>query len=276
MPNLMRNAIHVFRSILLVLVSASATGAEKEASYVLKPNDGIRVAVYEEPDLSVAVHILKTGQVSLPLIGSVQVAGLSVAAAAEKIRELYAADYLVDPKVTLGVEEYAAEFISVLGAVSKPGQLAVPESGHLDLASAIAAAGGLAPNADANGVRLVRASGTTSAFSMDAIGGASGRIQLAAGDRILVSESAFVGKTVTILGPVGRPGPLPFPINGKLDLVAAIAQAGGLTELANPKKLTINRKGSVIAVDYKEISQRGDRPFPLYPGDVITVAERLF
>ena len=263
--------------VLFVLASVAAFGAEKEdATYTLRPNDTIRLAVYEEADLSVQVRILKTGQASFPLIGSVEVGGLSVVAAATKIRELYAKDYLVDPKLTLTVDEYATEFISVIGAVKIPGQIPMPVSGRLDLASAMATAGGLAENADANGIQLVRASGTTSNFSMSSISGVSGRIQLEAGDRLIVNQSAFVGKTMTVLGQVGKPGPIAFPLNGRLDLVNAIAMAGGLTELANPKKVTISRKGNVTTVDFKAISQRGDRPFLLQPDDVVTVAERLF
>ena len=255
----------------------AALGASKEdEGYVLRPNDTISLAVYQEPDLSVAVRILKTGEASFPLIGSVKVGGLTVAAAAAKIRELYASDYLVDPKLSLTVNEYATEFISVIGAVKNPGQFPIPVSGHLDLASAMATAGGLAENADPNGIQLVRAAGATSSFSIDSIQGASGRVQLATGDRIIVNQSAFVGKTVTVLGQVGKPGPVAFPLKGKLDLVNAIAFAGGLTELSNPKKVTINRKGTVTVVDFKVISQRGDRPFLLQPDDVVTVAERIF
>lgn len=266
-----------FRLTLFLVISVAARGAGSEdASYVLRPNDTISLAVYQELDLSVTVRILKSGEASFPLIGSVQVGGLSVAAAAAKIRDLYAKDYLVDPKLNLSVDEYATEFISVIGAVKVPGQIPMPVSGHLDLAAAMATAGGLAENADANSIQLVRATGATSTFSMDAIVGASGRTQLAAGDRIIVNQSAFVGKTVTVLGQVGKPGPVPFPLKGKLDLVNAIAMAGGLTELANPKKVTINRRGTVTLIDFKVISQRGDRPYLLEPEDVITVAERLF
>lgn len=263
--------------LLLALLSVAAPQAgAQDATYTLRPNDTIRLAVYEEADLSVQVRILKTGQASFPLIGSVEVGGLSVAAAADKIRGLYAKDYLVDPKLTLTVDEYATEFISVIGEVKNPGQIPMPVSGRLDLASAMATAGGITETADPNGIQLVRASGSTANYSMAAISGAAGRIQLASGDRIIVNQSGYVGKTVTVLGQVGKPGPLPFPINGRLDLVNAVALAGGLTELANPKKVTINRKGSVTIVDFKTISQRGDRPFLLQPDDVVTVAERLF
>ena len=269
-----------FQRLLLCSLLASgfvrAAAEAVDSTYILRPNDVIRMAVYEEPDLSVQVRILKTGQASFPLIGSVEVGGVTVASAAAAIRDLYAKDYLVDPKLTLTVDEYATEYISVIGAVKIPGQIPMPVSGNLDLASAMATAGGLTENADSSGISLVRASGTTATFSMESIQGSAGRVKLAPGDRVIVNQSAFVGKTVSVLGQVGKPGPVPFPINGRLDLVNAIAMAGGLTELANPKKVSINRKGTVTLVDFREVSQRGDRPFLLRPDDVITVAERLF
>ncbi len=267
------------RIVLCALVGCLHAHAEEDQdnTYILRANDIIRLDVYEEPDLSGAVRILKTGQASFPLIGSLEISGLSVNAASEKIRALYAKDYLVDPKITLTVHEYATDFISVIGAVRNAGQIPLPVSGHLDLAAAMATVGGLAETADANSILLVRASGATSTFSMSSIvSGANGRIKLQAGDRIIVNQSAYVGKSVTILGRVGRQGPIPFPVNGRLDLVTAIAYAGGLTDLANPRKITINRKGSVIELDYREISQRGDKPFLLHPDDIVNVPERLF
>lgn len=264
--------------MLVLVFGVHALGAEpaEEASYILRPNDTISLSVYGEPDLSSKISILKTGQASFPLIGSVKIGGLTVAAAAEIIRALYAKDYLVEPKLNLTVDQYATDFISVIGAVNLPGQVPIPLSGHLDLASAIATVRGLAENADPNAIQLVRASGATSTYSLDAISGTAGRVKLGDGDRIIVKESPFVGKTVTVLGQVRKPGPLIFPFKGKLDLVNAVALAGGLTELANPKKLSLNRKGKVIIIDFKALSQAGDRPFLLEPDDVVTVAERLF
>lgn len=268
----------LLKRVLLVtlLLSAWVRGEAEDGTYILRPNDTISLAVYEEPELSVQVRILKTGQASFPLIGSVEVGGMGVAAAAEKIRELYAKDYLVAPKLTLTVDEYATEFISVIGAVKSPGQFPIPVSGNLDLGSAVASAGGLAPDADANGIQLLRASGTSSTYSMSAIEGGSGRVKLGPGDRVIVNQSAYLNKTVTVLGQVAKPGALQFPLDGKLDLVNAVAMAGGLTELADAKKVSINRKGKVTTLDFKAISQRGDRPYPLQPDDVVTVGERWF
>jgi polysaccharide biosynthesis/export protein len=255
-------------------VTTDAQGSD--TTYVIRANDAIRLAVYEEPDLSVQVRVLKTGQASFPLIGSVEVAGLSVAAAAAKIRDLYARDYLVDPKLTLTVDDYATEFISVIGSVKQPGQIQIPASGNIDLGSAIATAGGLLETADPNAVQVVRAGGSTRSFTLSAIQGAAGRTALAAGDRVIVNESRFVNKFVTILGPVAKPGAIPFPLDGRLDLVTAVAIAGGFTDLANTKKVSINRGGQVTLVNFREVARRGNRSFLLQPGDVITVAERLF
>jgi polysaccharide export outer membrane protein len=248
-----------------------------DPAYILRPNDSISLTIYQEPDLSGSVRLLRTGQASFPLIGLVSLSGLSVSQATKKIHDLYAEKYLVDPKVTLAVDGYATEFVSVLGAVRSPGQVAIPVSGNLDLATAMASAGGLAADADKASVQLTRVSGGTATYNMDSIeSGASGRVQLNSGDRIIVNKSTFIGKSVTVLGAVGKPGPLPFPLDGNLDLVGVIAFAGGMTEMANPRKVTINRKGTILKVDFKDISQRGDRQFKIFPDDVITVAERIF
>lgn len=249
----------------------------QDSTYVLRPNDVIQLDVYGEPDLSGSVRILKTGHASFPLIGSIEISGLSIATASKKIHDLYGKDYLVDPKLTLTVQEYTTDYISVIGAVTSPGQIPIPVAGNLDLATAMATAGGLAANADENRILLVKASGASTTYSMNSIiEGNSGRVVLEAGDRIIVNQSAFVGKSVTMLGQVARQGPMAFPVSGKLDLVAAIAMAGGLTDLANERKVTVNRKGKITELDYREISQRGDRPFMLQPDDIVTVAERRF
>jgi polysaccharide biosynthesis/export protein len=268
--------IMVISAMCVSLPSFADNLVNSDSSYILRSNDVVRLSVYEEPDLSVQVRILKTGQASFPLIGSVDIGGQSVTTAVEKIRLLYAKDYLIDPKITLMVDDYAVEYVSVIGAVKASGQIPVPVSGVIDLASAIASAGGILENADADNIQLIRSSGAVLTYSMRQIQGSSGATRLVAGDRIIVNQSAFIGKTCAVLGQVGKPGPVVFPVDGKLDLINAIALAGGMTQLSNPKKVSINSKGVVKEVNFTEISQRGDRPYYLQPDDVITVAERLF
>ncbi|MDP6208512.1 MAG: polysaccharide biosynthesis/export family protein, partial [Roseibacillus sp.] len=79
-------------------------GADKK-SYVFKAGDGVSLEVYNEPDLATETRILKSGEVSFPLIGKVILEGLSVTEGVAKIYELYNKDYLVKPKLTLTVTE---------------------------------------------------------------------------------------------------------------------------------------------------------------------------
>lgn len=253
-----------------------ASLGKNDPSYILRPNDSISVEIYQEPDLSGSFRLLRTGQASFQLIGLVSLSGLSVTEASKKIHDLYAAKYLVDPKVTLSVDSYATEFVTVLGAVRSPGQVAIPISGNLDLATAMASVGGLTGDANQASIIVTRAAGGSTPYTQSQIDGAAGKVRLNSGDRIIVNKSSYIGKTITVLGPVGKPGPMPFPLDGKMDIIDAIAYAGGMTDMANPRKVTVNRKGTILKLDFKAISESGDRTHQILPGDVIKVAERLF
>lgn len=348
---------------LVVFLSAShlAYSDSTQAEHILKPDDRVSLTVYQESDLSASVTVLKGGSAAFPLIGSVQVGGLSVAEASDKIRDLFAADYLINPQVTLTVDQYATQFISVigqvktpgevplphtgtldigsaiataggitenadpkniqflraggqshrltftaiqgksgryplqagdkiivhenphvrstvsvLGQVSQPGILPIPRSGKLDLAAALASVGGLTPTADQNNIRLVRANGSNQVFSFQAVQGRAGRTRLASGDRVVVGESQFANASLIVQGQVSKPGVVKFPLDGRLDLITGVAMAGGLTEYANPKKVTIKRNGQVFTVNYRNLLRQNGERFALRPNDIVTVAERLF
>lgn len=270
----------MLNGLILWSVFASSSMADESnpssaQSYLLKANDVVRLAVFDETDLSTQTRILQTGEAVFPLVGAVRIGGLTIRDATSKVRDLYAADYLVDPKVTLTVDDYAQQLVSVLGAVGSPGQFPIPQSGRLDVASAIASAGGLGPTADAERISVVRADGTTSVFALASLERGR-RVQLGVGDRVIVGESRFLNQSVTLVGEVKSKGLVSFPLDGKLDVVAAIARAGGFTDLANPRKVTVNRGGNVMLLDVREMSEKGAKPFRLEPNDIICVPERLF
>jgi polysaccharide export outer membrane protein len=275
----MRSSLFL-RQVAVFLTSAafgcSMVLAQPEtSSYVLKPNDVVKLVVFNEEALTSQTRVLQTGEAMLPLIGPVKVAGLTLSDAIEKVRALYDADYLVNPKVTLTVDEYAQQQVSVLGSVRVPGAIPIPPSGKLDLAAAIATAGGLTEAADASQISLTRANGQMTVFTRAAIERGA-KVPLTPGDRIVVAESRFVNQSVTFVGEVKKPGAIQFPLNGDLDIVTAIAQVGGLTDMANPKKVSVNRKGKVIVVDVKEASSKGSVIFKLEPNDIVTIPSRLF
>ncbi|WP_035614047.1 polysaccharide biosynthesis/export family protein [Haloferula sp. BvORR071] len=236
----------------------------------LRANDVIRLEVFNEADLNATAKIMRSGDVVLQFVGPVKIAGLSIAEATEKIRALYDKDYLVDPKVTLTIEAYAQDVISVTGSVTGGGQFPFPPNGKLNLAAALAMAGGVTRDADPQGVTVTSAGGGSATYSKDAT------VPIQPGDQITVKRSAFADQVVQVNGQVRRPGAVPFPANGRLTLIDAISQAGNCTELANPKKVKINRQGEVTEINLKEMIEKGSKSYPLRPNDMIIVPDRIW
>jgi polysaccharide export outer membrane protein len=110
----------------------------------LGPNDSVGVEVFGEDDLRTNGRLNPEGNLSVPLLGSVHLGGLTLTQAASKLTELYGRDYLVNPKVNVMLLGYAKRRFSILGQVNRPGSLEMPESspGGIDLLEAIAMAGG--------------------------------------------------------------------------------------------------------------------------------------
>ncbi len=93
---------------------------------------------------------------------------------------------------------------------------------------------------------------------------------------VSVSIEARIRRTVTVLGQAQRPGVFELPAHRRLTLVEAIGMAGGVTRIANPKKVTLKRGGSVRTVNLSEITSGKGADIDLQDGDMITIPESLF
>ncbi len=93
---------------------------------------------------------------------------------------------------------------------------------------------------------------------------------------VSVSIEARLRRTVTVLGQAQRPGVFELPAHRRLTLVEAIGMAGGVTRIANAKKITLKRGGNVRILNLKEITSGKGIDIPLQDGDVLTVPEGLF
>ena len=124
--------------------SPPSTSISAPTGYQLSANDQIAVEVFGEDDLRTAARLNTDGAVSLPLLGSVRLAGLTLGQAAARLTELYSRDYLVNPKVNVTLLGYAKRRFTVLGQVNRPGSYEMPEGspGGIDLLEAVAIAGG--------------------------------------------------------------------------------------------------------------------------------------
>jgi polysaccharide export outer membrane protein len=190
--------------VLLTFLAATAPAAEsptgKSGGYTLFSRDMIRISILGEPDLSVERRIDGNGRVSLPLIGSVTVQGLSVTAAEEKIRTTYIEqELLVRPQVAVTVIEYFPREISVLGQVNTPGKIVFPiEAGSISVVDAISRAGGFTRIAKSDSVRITRrtesGSEESSSINVEGMVDGKGRVPvflLLPGDVVFVPERVF-------------------------------------------------------------------------------------
>ena len=133
-----------------------ATQAPSVEEYKIQPEDILQVTVYEEPDLTTKIRVATSGEINFPLLGRLQVSGLSVMELQEKLTELLSADYLVNPQVQVFIESYHARDVFVTGAVTKPGSYPLPAGKITTVMEAITMAGGFSKEAAVNGTRIIR------------------------------------------------------------------------------------------------------------------------
>ncbi len=181
----------------LLSFSVDTFAAKVNNSYLLSPLDVLNIKVFQEPDLDTIYKVSADGNVVMPLIGQVKVAGLTISDAQNKIKELYEKDYLVHASISIFVSEYAPRRVYVTGQVFRPGEVLFPPEEDLTLSRAVANAGGTTRIAKTSAVNVKRklADGTIRVFEVDLGAILKDKnvtdFPLKDGDTIEVEESAF-------------------------------------------------------------------------------------
>ena len=177
--------------------STSTGGVSAPAGYILSPTDQVSVEVFGEDDLRTSGRLNPEGNLSVPLLGSIHLAGLTLTQAVSKLTELYSRDYLVNPKINVTLLGYARKRFSILGQVNRPGSLEMPEGSQegIDLLEAIALAGGYTRIASPERITVRRQNaGGDQIFKVNAkrfTKGKGGGFLVKPGDTITVGESIF-------------------------------------------------------------------------------------
>lgn len=153
-------AISLFISLNLTVYTFAKTidgldnGGKKllPFDYKIGAADVLEISVYEELDLCKTIRVSESGTITYPLIGRIGVLGLTVVQVEEKLTDLLAKDYLVNPQVNVFVKEYSKFY--VYGEVEKVG--AYPIYGKMSVLEAITTAGGFTKIANKGKVRIIR------------------------------------------------------------------------------------------------------------------------
>jgi polysaccharide export outer membrane protein len=157
--------------------------------YRLHQGDTVQVSVWKEDALQLKVNVLPDGSITYPLVGRLDVAGLSTTEVEKKITEKLKA-YLADPVVTVVVAATDGNRVYVLGKVLKPGVVTL--DAPMTVLQALSIAGGLDKFADGDSIKVLRGQGADqqvlSVHYGDLLKGKSlnNNILLQAGDTILV------------------------------------------------------------------------------------------
>lgn len=141
-------------------------GHAAASDYKIQAEDLLKIIVFDEPSLTLETRVHGTGTITYPLLKDISVAGLTAREAQTKIKDLLAKDYLVNPSVNINILEYSEQTYSVMGQVRVPMAYPLPPEKDIDIAEAIARAGGLTPNAKKSSIELYRA-GKKTKFSYD-------------------------------------------------------------------------------------------------------------
>jgi polysaccharide biosynthesis/export protein len=190
--------------------------------------DLLKVSVFGVNTFDEEVRVSRKGDVSLPLIGNVHVAGLTTDEAQSLIQEkLIDGNFMVHPEVSVFEKEYATQGVAVLGEVQKPG--VYPLLGPHRLFDVISLAGGMTPKAGSEVTithrdhldqpRIVTLEGDVAKSN-------AANVEILPGDTVAVSLAGII----YVVGDVKSPAGVVMPNGTDMTVVKAIAMAGG----ANP------------------------------------------
>jgi polysaccharide biosynthesis/export protein len=271
--------------------------------YRIGPEDLIDISVFEVPELSRTLRVSATGDISLPLLGSVKVAGKTPIELERLLKDQLRKTYVNDPQVIVFIREFHSDPVSVVGSVKMPGLYQIQT--HKSLVEVLAMAQGFSEGTRLPGREIVvtrkvhhtepdSALGPTprAADSSGSQGGPSAssdivevpikqlmdsgdpkwNIPIYPGDVVKVVPAG----TVYVAGDVNRPGGFPLTDFDNISAIQALSMAGG------PLK-TANRKGSVIIrrdaagqrveqkVDLPRVLEGKDPDVMLGPNDILFV-----
>jgi polysaccharide export outer membrane protein len=264
-------------SLLLCWVAlfAGAQGYPQAESLLIGPGDQLHILVFETPELEQHPRVTDAGDTPLMLLGNVRVTGLTPAQAAAVIeQDLIAGHFMSHPQVTVTIEQYATQNVSVLGEVKLPGSY--PITAPRSVIDVVALAGGLTNVADRS-ITIERKSDPAqkvnyflSNNSNDAI---DSSVLVYPGDRVLVPKAGIV----YILGDVRSPGAYAMSNNSsQISVLQLVAAAGGTNHSAVPSHARLYHKDGAAGYTNNSLPlsamQKGKQAdLPMHPGDIIYV-----
>lgn len=250
--------------------------------YQIGVGDVLAVSVYARPDLSTSAgtkgsRVDGSGNIHLPLIGSITAADMTVSAIRDKI-ETSLRKYVQEPSVVVEVAEYHSKPIYLMGQFRTPGVYYMDRP--MTFLQGITLGNGFDAAANLRGVRLLRDKkiAPVDVYSLILDGRIEQNVWLRAGDTVFIPDNR--AQNVFVFGAVNKPGPLPMP-QGRMNILEAVASADPRTVGLDLQNVRIIRSltttsGELLVVDIEKIRRGEALPMQLQEGDVVYVPKNAF
>lgn len=232
------------KSNAAVLLSKEDLAAIEESIdpvYLLGSGDAVRVTVFGRPEMSGRHLIGPDGRVTLPLAGDIKVNDLNRDEARVLVEQKLKV-FFTQPHVTLGVEEYNSNQVTVLGRVERAG---VQKFAHPPTLAEVLAGAGAMPILDkqASLTRCAIMRGRDKLIWVDLKALLNGdpayNLRMKKGDIVFLPDSSETA--VYVLGQVAKPGA--YRLTQRMTVLDALAQAGGINEDSRPSEIGLYRAG---------------------------------
>jgi len=232
--------------------------------------DMVRVTVFRNPELTTEGRVSERGTILFPMIGEVNIAGLTPSQAGARIADkLRSGKYVVNPEVTVSMMQVNSRQVSVLGNVVKPGRYPL-DSTTAHLTDVIALAGGVGPTGSDEVTIITNRGGKPEKVNVDMAemfrrGDLTRNITLEPGDTIYVHKAPMV----YVYGEVQKGGA--YRVEPNMTVMQAIAMGGGITPRGTERGIKISRRD---ASGVKRVD--ADLNTTVQADDVIYIKESLF
>lgn len=264
--------------LVCLLMMAGSTGtALAQTTSALAPGDVVKISVYGNPDLATTARVSDTGMITFPLIGEVNVGGVSTFDAERTIaNRLDSGGFVKNAAVSVFVQERSDTLlnsVTLLGQVKVPGKYSLEQQsveGVDTLIALLAKAGGTLATAADHLFLIRQEGGVTQKQRIDLVdlvrnANMAANVALANGDVVLVPDM----DVFYIYGEVQKPGR--YRLERDMTIMQAIAVASGMTPRGSEKGVVVNRQDGGTSQTVK--SELTDH---VQPNDVVFVKTVIF
>jgi polysaccharide biosynthesis/export protein len=272
MKKKIQDTMKIFLKLIVCVLYICSPVLSIAQDYLVGEGDLLKITIYEHADIATVVRVASNGRIGVPLLGQVSVTGMTVARISKKLAKLYSDGYIVNPQVSVFIEEYRSKKAIILGQVKSPGLYEL--RGYTTFLELISKAGGFTGDAGSKAI-VKRKSGkshsseniiTIDINSLVENGNMDMNISIEDGDSVYVTqEDVFY-----VTGEVKKPAS--YKYEKGTTVIKAVTMAGGFTGKAakSSGRIIRNENGKETIIHKIRMDE------PVLPGDVIIIPESFF